>query len=100
MENVAAKKQLNRAIKRAINILDRPKGACKIIRINDPNCPFHIEYCRYKEVRKIRVTIKSISKEDVSLCQEWHLNETVFTKEIWCTEANGYGFIYKEIKEI
>jgi len=96
MSEEAITKRHNRAVERAVNILNCPQGRYKIIRLNDPNCPFHIECIRLKEVMKIRIALDFISDEDVKLCESWRLNE-LFTKEIWCTIPGSHKFQCMEI---
>ena len=85
MSEEAIKKQLNRAVDRAYNLLNKPEGSVRIIRINDSHCPFQLECCRTskKEVQKIRIVLERVAEENIVLCKEWPLNEQVFTKEIW-----------------
>lgn len=94
-------KQLNRAIDRAYNLLNKPEGSCNIIRINDPHCPFHLECCRKskKEVQKIRIVLERVQDEDIALCEAWPLNEQVFTKEIWIAEKGRKDFVYYQIQQ-
>jgi len=95
MSEEAIMKQMNRAIERAMRVLNNPEGSCKVIRLNDSNCPFHLECCRIskKEVQKIRIALDEITDEDIKLCEEWPLNEQVFTKEIWLTKKGQKKFM-------
>ena len=89
-----ATRVLNSAIKSAINILNNPPGSCRVVRLSDPDCPFHIECIRYKETRKIRVVIDKITDEDRRLCREWNsdLNKNQYTIELWLKKTGGRGF--------
>ena len=95
MSEEAIMKQMNRAIERAMRVLNNPEGACKIIRLNDSNCPFHLECCRTskKEVQKIRIALDKVTEEDIELCRDWPLNELHFTKEIWLTKKGQKKFV-------
>jgi len=82
----------NRAIDLAVSMLKKSGGYGRVIRLNDPSCPFHIEFCRKKEVRKIRIILDAITEQDRQLCKEWDLNESIFTKEIWLKKHSVGGF--------
>jgi hypothetical protein len=93
MTDEPIKKRLCRAIAAATRILDNPQGSAAIIFLK--NSPFHIEYIRYKEIRKIRITLDTITNEDVKLVKNFPLPASTCTKEIWCRKGNQ--FIYREI---
>ena len=100
MSEDAVKQQLNRAIERAMRLLDNPEGSCRIIRLGDPSCPFHLECCRTskKEVQKIRIALNRVTEEDIKLCEEWPLNEQVFTKEIWLAQKGKKKFVNHPVR--
>jgi len=69
-----------------------------VIMLRDPDCPFHIEHIRKKEIRKIRVTIDKIDPFDEKICRKFILPSELFTKEIWCRTKGNSHFIKKEIR--
>lgn len=89
------KRELNRAVKSAIKILERPKGTHQII-VLDGN-PFHIEYIREKEVLKIRITLNEVTENDKRIVQEFDLPKIIFTKEIWCKKEGKLNFIAQKV---
>ena len=91
-------KKLNRAISAAKKSLtNNGTKEDRVIIIRDPDCPFHIEYIRRKEIRKIRITLGVISPSDEKLCRQFTLPGTLFTKEIWCRHHAVHGFDKREI---
>lgn len=99
MPEERVKRQFTRAIESAIIMLSRPEGSCRVIRLNDSTCPFHIERCREKEVLKIRIVLGEISPNDIHLCQAWDgfLSNQIFTREIWYKKSGEKNFHIKTI---
>ncbi len=96
MTEEAIKQRINRAVKAAIKMLGKPPGHGHIIEIKNSNSPFHIEYIREKEIRKIRITVDQITDEDIKIMKEFKLPINC-TKEIWCKKANERDFEYMEV---
>ena len=92
MSEEAIVRRQNRAVDLAISMLRKSSGSGRAIRITDPDCPFHIQFCRKKEYRIIRIILDKITEQDKRLCQEWEFNESVFTKEMWLKKHNECGF--------
>jgi hypothetical protein len=86
MTEINIKRRLNRAIAAAAKILNNPPGTAEIIILK--NHVFHLEAIRKKEIRKIRITLDQIKKQDEELVLNYPLPEN-FTKEIWCRKING-----------
>lgn len=92
-------KRLSRAILAAKSSLIRNStGDDRVIILRDMDCPFHIEYIRRKEIRKIRITLDKIESVDERLCRQFILPGELFTKEIWCRSRGDLNFIKKEIR--
>ena len=96
MSEVAIKQRLYRAINSAINILDRPEGTYRIIRL-DGN-PFHIEALREKEVRKIRIVLDEIVSDDMNKVMNYDKIPDIITREIWCKRFKHEDFEVREVK--
>jgi len=93
MADLAIKKRLNRAVKSAASLLDRPEYG-KVIILD--NHVFHIEAIRDKEIRKIRITLDEITDNDINLVKKFELPE-ICTKEIWCKKRYQKNFVIKKI---
>ena len=89
------KRRLNRTISRAMNNLDQPKGMCRIIRLRDKNCPFHIEWMFPKRkpqvMMKIRIVLDEVTEKDKKLAQEFSVPD-ICSKWIWLKEEDKRGF--------
>lgn len=90
MSDLAIKKRLERAKKRAIEYFI--KTGYKIIESNNKN--FCFIATRKKEVRFIRVVIDKITESDIKSAREILLPESC-TREIFCQKKDEF-----EIKEI
>lgn len=96
MAEEVIKQRLNRAIKAAIRILEKPSGHCRIIEFKDSRSPFHIECIRKNQIRMIRIVLDKISEMDIKALKEFRLPMNCY-KEIWCKKVNEREFEYKEI---
>lgn len=94
MPDLAIKKRLNRAVRSAASLLDRPEYG-KVIILD--NHVFHIEAIREKEIRKIRIVLDKITKDDIDLVKNFEL-PNICTKEIWCRIRNKSKFLIKKIQ--
>jgi len=96
MSEEAIKQRLYRAVNSAINLLDKPQGSYKIIRL-DGN-PFHIEAMREKEIRKIRVVLDQIMADDMNMVINYDKIPDIITREIWCKKFRQGDFEVREVK--
>ena len=96
MSEEAVKQRLYRAINSAINLLDRPEGTYRIIRL-DGN-PFHIEALRPKEIRKIRIVLDEIQSGDMNMVSNYDKMPDIITREIWCKRFKHGDFEVREVK--
>lgn len=92
MAEEAIKQKLYRAKKRISDILERSGYTVMVL----DNHIFHLEAIREKEIRKIRVAIDEIRKEDEDLVRNCEL-PIICTKEIWCKKSGGRHFEIKKI---
>ena len=92
MSEERIKRRLNRAIKRAADILKHSNYT--VIFLNDD--VFNIEAFREREIRKIRVVIDEISEEDRKKVRSYKFPEFC-SKEIWCKKFNKTEFKIVEI---
>ena len=92
MSEERIKRRLNRAIKRAADILKCSNYT--VIFLNDD--VFSIEAFREREIRKIRVVVDEIKKEDEAKIKSYKFPEFC-SKEIWCKKINQSNFEIKEI---
>jgi len=93
MSDFPFKKRRQRAIRRAMNILDNPPGRYQIIRLKGD--PFHIEAMGDKEILKIRICIDEISdREDVQPVKNFVLPEfrQDVSRQIWIKKKNQRNF--------
>ena len=95
MVEEAVKRELNRAVRSAIKILERPQGSYTIT-VLDGN-PFHIESIGRKEVKRIRIVLNEIAKDDIKIVRKFQLPDVIFTKVIWCKKSGKLNFIEREI---
>jgi hypothetical protein len=94
MAEEAIKKRMKRAIKAAINILSYPEGNYDAI-FTLGNGEFHLEAIRQHEIRKIKIVLDEIKKEDEAAISAITLPSNC-TKEIWCRDISG-SFQIKKI---
>jgi hypothetical protein len=95
MSEAAIKKRLRRAVEAAAEILDYPKGSYGIIMLDGKT--FNIEAISRMEIRKIRIVLDEIKKNDEELVKKFPLPGNC-TKEIWCRSSEG-GFFMKKISD-
>jgi len=88
------KQRHNRAVKAAVKYLSKPYGGYKIIILDGK--VFHLEAIRVKEIRKIRIALDEITKEDEKIVKEFKLPD-ICTKEIWCKKIKERAFEIREI---
>jgi len=91
------KRRMRDTIKAAKEELGRPKELYRVININDPECPFHLERFRKSEekgseVLKIRIVLDRVSDEDIYLCKEYKMPGKIFTKLIMCKKLGQREF--------
>ena len=92
------------AIKSAARIFQSPPGLYRIIRLNDPTCPFHLEVNRNNEdkgdeIFKIRITTMPPTQDEIQRCRDFILPKKIFTKFILEKEPNKKdSFIFHEIQ--
>lgn len=95
MPEETVKRKFNRAVSSAINSLDQPKGMCRIIRIRDDTCPFHIEWMfpkrRPSVMMKIRIVLDEATEDDKRLTKEYAVPE-ICSRWIWQKRKDGKGF--------
>jgi len=94
MPEEAIKKRIKRAIQAAVDILSYPEGNYEAVYKLDSK-EFHIEAIRQHEIRKIRIVLDEIKKEDEESILDINLPSNC-TKEIWCRSING-SFQIKKI---
>jgi|GEM_PF-1217498 len=87
MPEDAIKKRTKRAIQAAIDILSYPEGNYDVIYKLESK-QFHIEAIRRHEIRKIRIVLDEIKKEDEEAILSVILPSNC-TKEIWCRNITG-----------
>lgn len=86
-------RRLARAIKRAAEILAGSNYCVTLVQ----GGLFNLEATREREIRKIRVVIDSISRDDELKVRSLKL-PGVCIKEIWCKKWNQSLFLIKEIE--
>lgn len=92
MADDTEKKRLNRAIKRAADVLVRSNYRITFLQGEI----FNLEAMREREIRMIRVVIDAIGHDDELKVRL--LKVPVFcTKEIWCKRLNEPSFKIREI---
>ncbi|MDW7759443.1 MAG: hypothetical protein SCM96_02265 [Acidobacteriota bacterium] len=92
----------SRMIKSVRAWLDSPLGMYRIIELNDPTCPFHLERIRNSqnkgdEVLMIRVVEGPIADRDRQLCHNYRLPGRIFTKGIVSRTPGEKKFDFVEI---
>lgn len=98
--------EVNRKINNAIKTITNkfPKPFFKAIKLNDSTCPFHLEIFRNEEgkgdeIFKFRITLDSITEEDIRLCREYKLPEKIFTKIIVCKKREHGKYEYLTVEK-
>ena len=99
LSEYAIQQRLYRTIKRAQTELSTPKCMYRVIRLNDPTCPFHLErfrlaHDRGDEILKVRIALDCVSDDDKKLCENFIMPGRMFTKCIMCKKAGGKDFEY------
>lgn len=93
MADDTEKRRLNRAIRRAADVLVSSNYSVTFF----PGEVFNLEALREREIRKIRVVIDSIGHDDETKVRALRL-PGICTKEIWCKRHNESVFFIKEIR--
>lgn len=93
MADDTEKRRLNRALRRAADVLANSNYSVTFIQGE----VFNLEAMREREIRKIRVVIDIIDQDDERKVRAQDL-PTICAKEIWCKRLNESNFHIREIK--
>ena len=93
MADDTEKRRLNRALKRAADVLTSSNYSVTFIHGE----VFNLEATREREIRKIRVVIDNINSDDERKVRSQKL-PGICTKEIWCKRLNESIFHIQEIR--